>query len=355
MKKVNFNALQNFEVPESWIENAINAKPKKKLFHLNPLHLSTAACLVIAVSNSIFSPLNLNRNFTPLTGSIVEEAIVEGSDNSSTFTYPKNADVLTQNEINTTFLAETTKSTEKPNATGVTEQNEEIYEQEINSEDQDNESSESENHSSVRAEESEQDEQSNNTKKPESIIKPQNPTAPIEQHQNTEQKQDSSNNKEEESELSFPEEGMEVDTGWYIKKNKKVIYGGNEQSKDDFYKGSTRIIASTDLFTNNIQLLVSEDIWINECRTIKCTLNGTDNTTKGITGELIFLFNGMPREGVVINLKNEGIYIPCGRYTFNIECFSDEECESQIGKTLTISKVLEVETDIELDLKKILN
>lgn len=349
MKKVNFNALQNFEVPESWIENAINAKPKKKPFYLNPRYYGTAAALVIAVGIAAFSLLYLNRDFTPPTGQNVE-----GTSVSFTLSGQRLTEILSEGEMKTTEIQNETKHTEKPKATGATEQNEEIYEQVINSEEQDNESSESENHSPVRAEESEQDEQSNNTKKPESIIKPQNPTAPIEQHQNTEQKQDSSNNKEEESELSFPEEGMEVDTGWYIKKNKKVIYGGNEQSKDDFYKGSTRIIASTDLFTNNIQLLVSEDIWINECRTIKCTLNGTDNTTKGITGELIFLFNGMPREGVVINLKNEGIYIPCGRYTFNIECFSDEECESQIGKTLTISKVLEVETDIELDLKKIL-
>lgn len=343
MKKVNFNALQNFEVSESWIENAINAKPKKKPFYLNPRYYGTAAALVIAVGIAAFSLLYLNRDFTPPTGQNVE-----GTSVSFTLSGQRLTEILSEGEMKTTEIQNETKQTEKPNATGVTEQNEAIYEQEINSEEQDNESSESENHTPVRAEESEQDEQSNNTKKPESIIKPQNPTAPIEQQQNTEQKQDSSNNKEEESELSFPEEGMEVDTGWYIKKNKKVIYGGNGQSEDDFDKGSTRIIASTDLFTNNIQLLVSEDIWKNECRTIKCTLNGTDNTTKGITGELIFLFNGEPREGVVINLKNEGIYIPCGSYTFNIECFSDEDCNEKICET-TISKNLKVEKDLELN------
>ena len=298
---------------------------------------------MIAVGIAAFSLLYLNRDFTPPT-----EQNVEGTSVSFTLSGQRLTEILSEGEMKTTEIQNETKQTEKPNATGVTEQNEEIYEQEINSEEQDNESSESENHTPVRAEESEQDEQSNNTKKPESIIKPQNPTAPIEQQQNTEQKQDSSNNMEEESELSFPEEGMEVDTGWYIKKNKKVIYGGNGQSEDDFDKGSTRIIASTDLFTNNIQLLVSEDIWKNECRTIKCTLNGTDNTTKGITGELIFLFNGEPREGVVINLKNEGIYIPCGSYTFNIECFSDEDCNEKICET-TISKNLKVEKDLELN------
>ena len=36
MKKVNFNSLENFEVPEEWIEKAINAKPKKKPLLLRP-------------------------------------------------------------------------------------------------------------------------------------------------------------------------------------------------------------------------------------------------------------------------------------------------------------------------------
>lgn len=48
MKKVNFNSLQNFEVPEGWIENALNASPKrKKPLLLRPYLLGTAASLVI--------------------------------------------------------------------------------------------------------------------------------------------------------------------------------------------------------------------------------------------------------------------------------------------------------------------
>ena len=164
MKKVNFNALQNFEVPESWIENAINAKPKKKPFYLNPRYYGTAAALVIAVGIAAFSLLYLNRDFTPPT-----EQNVEGTSVSFTLSGQRLTEILSEGEMKTTEIQNETKQTEKPNATGVTEQNEEIYEQEINSEEQDNESSESENHSPVRAEESEQDEQSNNTKKPESI------------------------------------------------------------------------------------------------------------------------------------------------------------------------------------------
>ena len=322
MKKVNFNALQNFEVPESWIENAINAKPKKKLFHLNPRHLGMAACLVIAVSNSIFSPLNLNRNFTPLTGSIVEEAIVERSDNSSTFTYPKNADVLTQNEINTTFLAETTKSTEKPNATGATEQNEEIYEQEINSEEQNNESSESENHSPVRAEESEQDEQSNNTKKPESIIKPQNPTAPIEEQKSSEQE----SNMSEEPELTVPTKEYIITKSW----TRQISYqsgsgSGGSTSRDDNKPDIPGTVESFDelsFFNNEISVSVSEDIWNYNCKMIKCTISGVDENTDGIEGTLdfIFLYNTTVNK-LRFNPSNESIDIPCGKYNISFNYY----------------------------------
>ncbi|MEE0856318.1 MAG: hypothetical protein U0L58_03365 [Ruminococcus sp.] len=321
MKKVNFNALQNFEVPESWIENAINAKPKKKLFHLNPLHLSTAACLVIAVSNSIFSPLNLNCNFTPLTGSIVEEAIVGGADNSSTFTYPKDEELLTQNEIKTTFLAETTKSTEKPNATGVTEQNEEIYEQVINSEEQDNESSESENHSPVRAEESEQDEQSNNTKKPESIIKPQNPTAPIEEQKSSEQE----SNMSEEPESTVPTKEYTITKKW----TRQILYysgagDGGSISGDDNNPdtpGKVESFEELSFFINEISVKVSGDIWKRNCKKIECIINGADENTEGIKGTLDFVFYNTTENVLSFKPSTESINIPCGKYNISFNYY----------------------------------
>ena len=323
MKKVNFNALQNFEVPESWIENAINAKPKKKLFHLNPLHLSTAACLVIAVSNSIFSPLNLNRNFTPLTGSIVEEAIVGGADNSSTFTYPKDEELLTQNEIKTTFLAETTKSIEKPNATGATEQNEVIYEQEINSEDQDNESSGSENHSPARNGATEQreqpgrNEQPENIKKPESNIQPQNPTAPIEQQQNTDQKQESS--KSEELEPTVPPKKYSITIDWKRTINYFPPYEAGSDvsisSDNDDTPGTVESFEKLSFFTNEISVLVSKDIWEHNCKKIICKIEGADENTKGIDGTLEFVFYNNTTENVLsFNPSTESINIPCGKY-----------------------------------------
>ena len=54
MKKVNFNSLENFEVPEEWIEKAINAKPKKKPLLLRPYVLGTAASIVLVVAASLF-------------------------------------------------------------------------------------------------------------------------------------------------------------------------------------------------------------------------------------------------------------------------------------------------------------
>ncbi len=54
MKKVNFNSLENFEVPEEWIEKAINAKPKKKPLLLRPYVWGTAASIVLVAAASLF-------------------------------------------------------------------------------------------------------------------------------------------------------------------------------------------------------------------------------------------------------------------------------------------------------------
>ena len=50
MKKLNFDALTQFEVPESWIERALDAKPKKKPLWLRPVVIGSAASLVITAA-----------------------------------------------------------------------------------------------------------------------------------------------------------------------------------------------------------------------------------------------------------------------------------------------------------------
>ena len=65
MKKVNFNAAQSFEVPESWIENAVNAKPEKKPVYLRPYVIGSAASVVLAVAVTIFAVVAMNK--TPIS------------------------------------------------------------------------------------------------------------------------------------------------------------------------------------------------------------------------------------------------------------------------------------------------
>lgn len=65
--KRNFNVIKNIEVPESWVENAVNipktAKRRKKLI-LNPSLIGTAASLVFAVALSLFVFFSTNRQIT---------------------------------------------------------------------------------------------------------------------------------------------------------------------------------------------------------------------------------------------------------------------------------------------------
>lgn len=65
MKKVNFNAMQSFEVPESWIENAVNAKPQKKPIYLRPYVIGSAASVVLAVAVTIIAVIAMNK--TPIS------------------------------------------------------------------------------------------------------------------------------------------------------------------------------------------------------------------------------------------------------------------------------------------------
>lgn len=339
MKKVNFNALQNFEVPESWIENAINAKPKKKPFYLNPRYYGTAAALVIAVGIAAFSLLYLNRDFTPPTGQNVE-----GTSVSSTLSGQRLTEILSGGEMKTTEIQNETKQTEKPNATGVTEQNEEIYEQEINSEEQDNESSESENHTPVRAEESEQDEQSNNTKKPESNIQPQNPSAPIEQQQNTEQKQESEKSEEELVHTTPQEENEQLITDWKVTVDYPIYsYSGTVKSSDD--KKNLRLTSIDKVFTDKINISIPNEYKEKKCKKIKCSIVGSDENTTGENGTIIFSFEGYAIENLSVSLYEKDICIPCGNYNFTFEFFNYDV----IGPNLIDEKVITVTLENDKD------
>ena len=50
MRKVNFNALKNVAVPDSWVEKALHAKPKKKPIFLRPYFIGTAASVAVVTA-----------------------------------------------------------------------------------------------------------------------------------------------------------------------------------------------------------------------------------------------------------------------------------------------------------------
>ena len=80
MKKVNFNKLEGYNVPEEWIEKALNAKPKKKSLLLRPYVWGTAASIVLvaAVSLLLFNSFKPS-NVTPIVVSTTAptEAVTE--------------------------------------------------------------------------------------------------------------------------------------------------------------------------------------------------------------------------------------------------------------------------------------
>lgn len=115
MKKVNFNSLENFEVPEEWIEKAINAKPKKKPLLLRPYVWGTAASVVLVAAASLFilKPFK-NSDSLPAavstTAAPTEAAKTDDAPASTTGTEPAA-------KPETTAPTEATKSTDAPAST----------------------------------------------------------------------------------------------------------------------------------------------------------------------------------------------------------------------------------------------
>ena len=246
--------------------------------------------------------------------------------------------------MKTTEIQNETKPTEKPKATGATEQNENYVEQSVASDEQDNESSESENHSPARAEESEQYEQSNDKKNPESNIQPQNPTVPIEQQQNKEQKQESGKSEEEPIYTTPQEENEHLITDWTI----KVPYSNDSHSGTaelSDYKNNLRLASIDKVFTDRINISTPNKYWDNDCRKIQCSIVGSDENTTGENGTIIFSFDGYTIENLSINLYENDICIPCGNYNFTFEFFNYDE----IGVNLIEKKVIPVTLEKDKD------
>ena len=109
MKKVNFNSLENFEVPEEWIEKAINAKPKKKPLLLRPYVWGTAASIVLVAAASLFI-LKPFKSGDSLPAAPTETAKADDTPASTAGTEPAA-------KPETTDSTEATKSTDAPAST----------------------------------------------------------------------------------------------------------------------------------------------------------------------------------------------------------------------------------------------
>lgn len=86
MRKVNFNALKNVSAPESWVEKALHAKPKKKPIFLRPYFIGTAASVVVvsAVVLTLLIHLGGNTPLSPKTDLFIQPSTVALSENDDT-------------------------------------------------------------------------------------------------------------------------------------------------------------------------------------------------------------------------------------------------------------------------------
>ena len=121
MKKVNFNSLESFKVPEEWIEKAINAKPKKKPLLLCPYVCGTAASVVLVTVTSLLLFNSLKpSSFTPVAVSTTADA------DAATAIAPSTADAEKLTEFQTAIATESkaepaTENNTKPEPENKTE------------------------------------------------------------------------------------------------------------------------------------------------------------------------------------------------------------------------------------------
>ena len=100
MRKVNFNALKNVAVPDSWVEKALHAKPKKKPIFLRPYFIGTAASVVVvsAVVLTLLIHSGGNTPLSPKTDLFIQPSTVAMTENNET-TMDNSA---TQDKVETT-------------------------------------------------------------------------------------------------------------------------------------------------------------------------------------------------------------------------------------------------------------
>ena len=334
MKKRNFNMLENFEVPESWIENAINAKPapQKKSFYLNPRYtrfIGIAASLVLAAgmpmstllannNSSLISPAFAKTNSHLLSENIKNPA--DTTDDGIIFTNPPE----TKNGVQATVPSETkngvqaTVPSEIKNRVHATEPPEitnEPAEQQIGTAHngtQESGNQASNNDRPERREQSNQTQQSNTRETPK-------PTTPTKKPKNSEKEQAPTSNEEP---VTTPpsndhEKYTSWDTGWEKAINVPIGAGGNGSNN----KPSGNYLGEP--FTNDITITVPKGFWEENplFSRIECNISGVedDNDTKEIEGTLDF---NLKTQINTFNVNLSKYYIiPTGTYNVILTCY----------------------------------
>lgn len=349
MKKVNFNALQNFEVPESWIEKAINAKPaapKKKPIYLNSRYLSTAASVVLAVGITVFSPLFLNRGITLPVKDVFATSSAASAPQQDTTPGTTQASGITP-----TLPPAATKGTEAsiPSATGNTQNEQTSTErpgsQTGNPSTQPTVNSEQTNTPSGQTEQPVQPVQPKTTE-PHHIIQPQTmpqkPTTPEQETKTTEPVQDST---------GATEPMQKITTNWMrvVKISPNSFINDNNTDDDTF-----SVIPLCELFEKNIKITIPQELWDNNPNLgyIKCSFSNDSLGIKdGKDGNaVVFDFDNVKPLEIKLNLSDWNINIPCEQYKMSFMFYSTEVQELTINSIATEYSV-ELKDDITIELQ----
>lgn len=337
MKKVNFNALQNFEVPESWIENAINAKPKKKIYQLNFRYIGTAASVVLAVGITLFSLLYINRDVNPPVSPIVSTKSVASTPKQET-----TAATTSINEKNATRPSETTTGTVAATTSA-------------NSQARSTEASAAAQPTNASAQTTTRPKQTSNaTRQTESTrpgqSKPTSPTQPVPQPITTAPEKETKPTEpvqESTASTEATEAMQKITTTWMrVAKISPNAFISDDDTDNDTFSD----IPLCELFEKKITIQIPQELWDNypNLGYIQCTLS---NDSFGIDeGMVAFAFDNVTPSIIVFNLSDHNVNIPCGQYKMSFMFYSTKVQELTINSIATEYSV-ELKDDILVELQ----
>lgn len=139
----------------------------------------------------------------------------------------------------------------------------------------------------------------------------------------------------DEPETTVPGESLPITTGW----KRSFYYPPDSQSSYDYNDTTETRVCYNGLFEKRIIISIPENIW-NQGDDIvfSCTITGVDENTSGICGTLIFEYDNLQPEKLIIDLSYYSVSIPCGYYDIDFECkiYGSEQpfCSQTFSKQL---------------------